>query len=176
MKWQKMVADAYQSHFEEWEKVMNGLTLEDLKKRPSPGANPIGWLCWHCIRSLDRFLGDIVLGQQLWIKDGWHKRFNRTADFNDTGVGHTDAQVDALYIPDIKTLLDYEKAVKAPFMKFIAQLTDKDLDKEYPLSQTPGATRPLHARLLGQLAHGYPHIGQAGYVRGNIKGHGWYGR
>jgi len=176
MKWQQMIANAYQIHFEEWEKVLNGLTLEDLKKRPSPGANPIGWLLWHCMRSSDRFLGDVILGQQLWIKDGWHKKFNRPADFNDTGVGHTDAQVDALYIPDVKTLENYEKAVKAPFEQFIDKLTEKDLDKEFPLSQTPGATRALNARLSGQLAHNYPHIGAASYARGIIKGQGWYGR
>lgn len=176
MKWQQMVADAYQSQFEEWEKVMDGLTLEDLKKRPSPGANPIGWLCWHCIRSSDRFLGDVILEEQLWTRDGWHKKFNRPADLNDTGVGHTDAQVDALDIPDVKTLLDYEKAVKGPFKKFIEKLTEKDLDKEYPSSQQPGTTFKLHSRLLRQLAHNYPHIGQAAYVRGIIKGHGWYGR
>ena len=176
MQWQKMVANAYQSHFEEWEKVMEGLTPEDLKKRPSPGANPIGWLGWHCMRSCDRFLGDIILGQQLWIKDGWHKKFNRPADFNDTGVGHTDAQVDALFIPNVKTLLDYEKAVKSPFPGFIEKLTEKDLEKEYPSSQHPGITFKLHERLLRQLAHNYPHIGAAAYARGIIKGQGWYGR
>ena len=85
MKWQQMVANQYQGMFEEWEKALGGLTLEDLKKRPSPGANPIGWLLWHCVRSCDRFLGDVILGEQLWIKDGWHKKFNRPADFNDTG-------------------------------------------------------------------------------------------
>jgi hypothetical protein len=176
MQWQQMIANGYQNMFEEWEKVLDGLTLADLKLRPSPGANPIGWLLWHCARSCDRSLGDVILGQQLWIKDGWHKKFNRPADFNDTGVGHTEAQVDALYIPDVKTLDSYEKAVKEPFKQFIEKLTDKGLDKVYPLSQTPGATRALNERLLGQLAHNYPHIGAAAYARGILKGHGWYGR
>jgi hypothetical protein len=176
MKWQQMIIEAYQNMFQEIEKVLDSLTVEDLKQRPSPGANPIGWLIWHCLRSCDRQLGDVILGQQLWISAGWHKKFNRPPDYSDTGNGHTDAQVDALEIPDIKTLLDYENAIQKPYFKYLESLTEKELDKEYPSSQYPGTTRPVHLRLMGQLAHNYPHLGQAAYVRGLIKGHRWSGR
>jgi hypothetical protein len=175
MKWQQMMADTYRNMFSEMEKVLDGLTVEDLHKRPASGANPIGWLCWHTIRSGDRLLGDVVLGDQLWISDGWHKKFNRPADFNDTGAGHSSAQVDALKIPDILTLLHYEQAVAEPLLKYIENLTEKEFDRETPNSQRPGTTRPVHERLMGVL-NNLQHVGQAGYVRGIIKGHGWYGR
>ena len=175
MRWQQMMANTYRNIFDEIEKVLGGLTVEDLHKRPAPGDNPIGWLCWHTIRSCDRLLGDVVLGEQLWIKDGWHKKFNRPSDFNDTGVGHTNAQVDALEIPDIKTLLDYMNAIKEPLLSYIENLSEKDFDKEAPASWLPGTTRPVHSRLSGELHH-IQHVGAAAYVRGLIKGHGWYGR
>jgi hypothetical protein len=175
MRWQQMMAGSYQNMFQELEKVLAGLALEDLYKRPAPGANPIGWLCWHTVRSCDRFLGDVVLGQQLWITDGWHTKFGRPADFNDTGSGYSDSQVDALKFPAVQTLLDYEHAVADALLKYLAGLTENEFDREAPNSQSPGTTRAVHARLLGIL-NNYQHVGQAGYVRGMIKGHGWYGR
>lgn len=175
MKWQQVMANAYRNMFSEIEKVLDGLNVEDLHKRPSPGANPIGWLCWHTVRSCDRLLGDVVLGEQLWIKDGWHKKFHRSHDFNDTGVGHTDTQVNALKIPDVKTLLDYMNAVKKPLLNYIENLTEEDFDKEAPASWLPGTKQPVHSRLAGVLLN-LQHVGAAAYVRGLIKGHGWYGK
>lgn len=175
MKWQRMMADAYRNMFSEMEIVLDGLGPEDLHKRPAPGANPIGWLCWHTVRSCDRLLGDVVLGEQLWLSECWHKKFNRPADFNDTGAGHSSAQVDALKIPDMQTLLDYQHDVMGPLLRYIEGMTEQELDREAPDSQRPGTTRPVHARLVGVL-NNLQHVGQAGYVRGMIKVQGWYGR
>jgi hypothetical protein len=124
---------------------------------------------------MDRTLGDAVLGEQLWVSEGWHKKFGMPPDPLDTGYGHTDAQVDALKIPDIKTLLDYYHAVMNAFIKRIKILTEADLDKEYPYSVEPGARRAFYLRITSNM-HDMMHVGQAGYVRGLIKGHRWYGR
>jgi hypothetical protein len=175
MKWQSFLVESYESMFKELEIVLGGLILDDLHKRPAAGANPIGWLSWHTVRSCDRFLGDVVLGEQLWISQGWHKIFNRPANFNDTGVGFTNDQVDALRIPDVKALLEYERVVAIALMNYLGEITEEELDREAPNSQLPGTTRPVHARILGIL-NNFQHVGQAGYVRGIIKGHGWYGR
>ncbi len=175
MKWQQMMTESYANMFRELVRVLDALTVDDLQKRPAPGANTIGWLSWHTVRSCDRFLGDVVLGEQLWIRDGWHKRFGRAGDLNDTGSGYTDPEVDALRIPSVQLLLDYERAVAQELTKYLAGLGEKELDREAPNSQAPGATRPVHARLLGIL-NNYQHVGQAGYARGIIKGQGWYGR
>jgi hypothetical protein len=176
MKWQNMIAESYENMFQEMEKVLHGLSMDDLHKRPCLTANPIGWLCWHSIRSCDRLLGDVVLGKQLWISAGWNRKFMRPPDPNDTGKGHSLASVDALHIPSTKILLDYAKAVKKPLLAYIKTLTNQELNKEYPSSQEPGTTRPVYSRITGVLSHNLQHIGQAGYVRGIIKGHGWYGR
>jgi len=175
MEWQQLIVNLYEAMFKEMEKVLDGLTTDDLHKRPSPGANPIGWLCWHTIRSCDRFLGDAVLGNQLWIKDGWHKKFNRAPDLNDTGFGHSDAQVDALKIPDTETLLAYEQAVKKSLFGYLQGLTEKELDREAANSIRPGTTTTVHARLAATLLN-LQHVGAAAYVRGIIKEQGWYGR
>jgi hypothetical protein len=83
--------------------------------------------------------------------------------------------VDDLEIEDIKSLTDYENAVRNRLLDYLKTLTENELDREAPNSQSPGTTRPVHARLLGIL-NNFQHVGQAGYIRGIIKGHGWYGR
>ena len=175
MRWQQMMSLLYRNMFSEMEKTLDGLTPDDLKKRPSPGANSIGWLCWHTIRSCDRLVGDVIRGEQLWIKDGWHKKFNRPADINDTGVGFTDAQVDALYVPDAKTLVEYGRAVVKPVLDYIDNLTEQELDRDAPSSLKGRPAIVVRERLTGTLLN-LQHIGAAEYVRGIIKGHGWYGR
>lgn len=175
MKWQQLLINIYTRTQEETEKILNGLTVEDLHQRPSPGANPIGWLIWHATRSMDRTIGDAILGKQLWISEGWHKKFNMPPDPLNTGYGNTDAQVDALKIPSVQTLLDYHHAVMKVFLNKLETLKEADLDKEYPYSIEPGAKVPFYRRVMS-ITHDNQYIGQAAYVRGFIKGHGWYGR
>jgi len=172
MRWQQLLVDMYQRMSQQLVQVLTGLTVEDLQKRPAKGANPIGWLAWHVTRSMDRILGDIVLGEQLWIKEGWHTKFNRPPDANDTGFGHTDAQVDSLIIPDVQTLLGYHNAVMEPLLRYLAGLSEEELDRHHSSLLYSGATREVHKRLtLSDLEH----VGQAAYVRGLIKGHRWSG-
>jgi hypothetical protein len=175
MRWQQLLVDIYKRTSEETEKILDGLTVADLHKRPSTGANPIGWLIWHATRSMDRTIGDAILGQQLWVKDGWHRKFNMPPDPQNTGYGNTEAQVDALKIPDVKTLLEYHRAVMKAMLKYLENLSEEELDRECEFSIQPGTKRAVSLRIIGNV-HDIQHIGQAGYVRGIIKGHGWYGR
>jgi hypothetical protein len=175
MKWQLLLVEAYRRTNQEVEQILQGLTTDDLHKRPAPGANPIGWLLWHATRSLDRTIGDVILGEQLWIRDKWHVRFNQPADPQNTGYGHSDAQVDSLIIPDVQTLLDYHRAVIKVNLDFLENLTEEQLSQEFPFSVIPGTQRRLADRLIANLQD-VQHVGQAGYVRGLINGQRWYGR
>jgi hypothetical protein len=170
MQWQLLLVETYKQTTREFEQVLNGLTPEDLQRRPADGANPIGWLLWHVTRSLDRTVGDVIAGQQLW-----HSRFNLPGDPQNTGYGHTQEQVAQLRIPDVQTLRDYHQAVMQQILPYLENLTEEELSKEYPFSVVPGSRRPVYARLMANI-NDLQHIGQAGYVRGLIKGQGWYGR
>lgn len=175
MKWQQLLIGVYKRMTSEFEEVIKDLTIEDLHNRPALGANPIGWLVWHTTRGMDRTLGDVVLGEQLWISKGWHRKFLMPPDPMNTGYGNSIAQVTALYIPDLKTLRDYHHAVMDEMLKFIGNLKEEDLDKEYPFSVKSGEKRTVAERLISNI-NDFQHIGQAGYARGIICGHGWYGR
>jgi len=173
MKWQQLMIDIYKRTSAEIEQVLDGLNIEDLHKRPATGANPIGWLCWHATRSMDRTIGDVILGEQLWIKDGWHRKFNMPPDPQNTGYRHTDAEVDALKIPDVRTLLDYHQAGMEVTLQYLERLTEHELSKEYPFSVVPGTKRAVYLRIIANIQD-IQHVGQAGYVRGLIKGQRWY--
>jgi hypothetical protein len=175
MQWQQLIIDIYKRTTIEIEQVLDGLNIEDLHRRPAPGANPIGWLCWHATRSMDRTVGDVILGEQLWIKDGWHEKFNLPPDPQNTGYGDTDAEVDALRIPDVDTLLAYHRAVMGVTLKYLERLTEDELSREYPFSVVPGTKRAVCVRIIANIQD-IQHVGQAGYVRGLLKGHRWYGK
>ncbi len=176
MKWQQLLVEVYLKLSQEFGNVLGGLTLDDLHKRPAPDANTIGWLLWHATRSLDRTVGDVMWGEQLWIKDSWHARFGRKPDPNETGVGHTFEGVENFRVPDIQMLLDYHRAVMKASLEYLDALSEDELERECPASWSPGATAPVYQRLVGNINDCFQHIGQAAYVRGLIKGQEWLGR
>lgn len=175
MKWQECTLDIFSRIQQELEQVLNGLTVEDLNYQPKRESNSIGWLAWHSARSQDRMNADLFGEEQLWIRDKWYARFNREPDPRDTGVGHTTEQAAAFRAPDSQTLLDYYHAVSERTRVYITtRLTEADLKREVR-SPTLGTTNTVEGRLLGVI-NNLQHIGQAGYVRGMLKGKGWYDR
>jgi hypothetical protein len=55
--------------------VLDDLGDEELVTRPAPGANTVAWLVWHLTRVMDDHLADAFDRDQVWIRDGWAKRF-----------------------------------------------------------------------------------------------------
>jgi hypothetical protein len=180
MKWQTLVLDTFKKETEELEKALQGLTEEDLNRQPAPDCNPIGWLIWHTIRSIDRNMSEIMGEEQLWTKDKWHTRFNREPDPAETGYGHTAAQVKAFKAPPVRVFLEYHRAIMSKVDNYInTRLDEKELARDY-LSPTFNKTRNVGEAITAQFWHGANHIGQADYARGLLKGQGkgkgWYGR
>ena len=172
MRWQQLIEEIYRRMYREYEAILEGLTTDELNRRPSPGANPVGWILWHTARGLDRTVGDVILGEQLWVKDGWHARFNLPPDYLDTGYGHTDAQVDSVRIPDASTLLVYYRSVMDVILEYLENLSEEELDKECEFSVEPGTKRAVYFRIVANIYDSH-HIGQAAFVKGLIKGHRW---
>lgn len=180
MEWQNLVLDAFKRQTQELEKALEGLTEEDLNRQPAPDCNPIGWLLWHTIRSIDRNMLELMGEEQLWTKDKWYARFGREADPAETGVGHTAAQVKAFKAPPPQVFLDYHQAVMDKVNTYImGKLDEKELAREV-FSPTLKVKRTGNETIAAQLWHGGNHIGQADYARGLLKGQGkgkgWYGR
>lgn len=176
MKWQQLLLDSFQRQGQELEKVVEGLTDDDLNRQPASECNSIGWLVWHAIRSLDRNLSSMMGEEQLWITGKWHARFDREPDPNETGFGHTTAQAKSFKSPGAEVITDYHQAIFNRVKLYINKKLDgKDLVREVYIP-TLKITRTVEQIIVAELWHTMHHVGQAGYVHGQIKGHGWYGR
>lgn len=172
---EQFTLDLFARLFQEFEMVLKDLKTEDLNYQPGPQSNSIGWLLWHTIRSQDRMNADLLGEEQLWIKDGWYARFNRKPDARESGVGHTAAEAAAFRAPDPQVYTAYYRAVFEKTREYITtRLNPQELQREV-FSPTLGTTATVEARLIGNI-YNIAHIGQAGYVKGLLKGIGWYGR
>jgi len=172
MEWQQLILDLFLRISQELEKVLNGLTVEELNQQVTPDCNSIGWLTWHLTRSHDRNLSELARKQQLWIKDKWYARFNRSPDPADTGFGHSPEDVEAFRSPDSKTILEYHHSVFELAKRYINNnLSENDLKRKVR-SRTLKNITTVRRRLLGIISEGLQHVGQAAYLRGLLKGKG----
>jgi hypothetical protein len=174
MKWQQMIFDQFLRIEQEMGLVLDGLSVEDLNRQPAPDCNSIGWCVWHLTRSHDRNMSEMMGAEQLWIRDKWYARFNRAADPGETGVGHTTEQVAAFICPSGELIKEYHRAIVGQVRVYIEErLAEEELDRIYT-SPTFKTKRNVEGALIGVIQQGFLHVGQAGYVRGMLKGKGWY--
>jgi len=173
MEWQLLITDLFIRISEEPERVLDGLTIDELNRQPAPNCNSIGWLAWHLTRSHDRNMSEIAGKEQLWIKDKWYARFNRAPDPSETGYGHSSEEVAAFKAPDGRIIVEYHQAVLERIKDYISNtLSETELKRESK-SPTLGTVGTVRKRLLGVISEGFQHVGQAAYVRGLLKGKGW---
>ena len=176
MKWQQLITDIYERILQELEHALDGLTVDDLNQQPCPDCNSIGWLTWHLTRVQDMISADLLGEGQLWTKDNWYAKFNRTFDPMDAGIGHSIADVVAFRAPDASTLLEYHRAVLEQSKRYItSKLSEAELNREFdnPIFSTITNVRTMLMRLINDNMQ---HLGQVAYVRGMLKGWGWLGR
>ena len=153
--------------------ALDGLTAEQLAYRPNEEANSIAWLAWHLTRVQDKQVSDLAGREQAWIADGWHARFDKPADPEDTGQRYTAEQVAAVRPAGPQVLLDYNRAVQERTAEYIRTLSAGDLDRE--LNEPRWNPLPtVGVRLVSILSDNLQHSGQALYLRGCIEGKHWH--
>jgi len=174
MDWQGLITDGYGRVLQVLEKVLDGLTPDDLNEQSHPDCNSMGWLTWHLTRVQDDHIADLMGEEQPWTKDGRHTRFNRTPDRKDIGFSHSSEDVAAFKSPGVETLLEYHRAVLERSKRYISNLSMADLDRE--LNEPWYQPLPtVGVRLISVMSDCLQHVGQVSYVRGLLKGKGWLG-
>ena len=168
MDWQELYINNYRRAVTSLEKQLSDLAPEAINRQPEPGSNSIGWIAWHIARAQDRHLSNVFAVEQLYITDGWYRKFGREADPKDSGTGHSPEQATAFNAPDAATLLDYHQVVIERCAGLIQSLSAADLDSppNYPGAR-PGSS--IGGWLGGMLGHSYQHLGEIGYLRGLLK-------
>ncbi|MBI4134567.1 MAG: DinB family protein [Candidatus Sungbacteria bacterium] len=169
-EWRTLVIDGYNRIPVEVTAVLKRLSVADLEWQPRPRANSIGWTVWHLMRLEDCQIAELAGSEQVWIMDGWHKKFGRPRDPEDTGYGHTPGQVKGFKSPRPKIYLDYLRAVTRQTKRYLLSLKPSDLKRK--LNEpwyTPVPT--VAVRIVSVLADCHQHLGEASYVRGLLKRH-----
>ena len=192
MEWHELITDSLGRVSWLLEKALDGLTPEDMNQQPWANCNTIGWLTWHLTRWQDRSIALFMGEKQLWISDGWYKKFDRNPDPEDTGLGHSSEDVVAFKSPDAEILLEYYSTVLDRTRRYLASLTTIELDRQLNdrwyrselwyqssrwnqgNSQRQGPLL-LGTRLVSMANDNIQHAGQVAYLRGVLKGKGWYG-
>jgi hypothetical protein len=141
-----------------------GLDDAQLTAAPGPGANTIAWLVWHSARIQDHHVAELMDQDQLWVTDGWSRRFERPADPSDTGYGHSPEDVASIRPDGAEVLLEYLGAVHARTVGFIESIDAAALDRIVDRRWDPPVT--MGVRLISVAGDDLEHLGQAAYVRG----------
>ncbi len=171
MSWRDLIVDGYDRLPELMRETLSGLGVADLNRQPHPDCNSIGWTAWHLTRVQDSQIADLMGAEQLWTKDGWHRKFKRPADPDDTGYGHTPEQVRAFESPGAATPLDYLRATVQRTKRYLARLSPSALDRK--LDEPWFTPRPtVGVRIVSILADCHQHAGQAAYLRGLFRAGG----
>jgi len=165
--------DAFTSLFDRMPDLVHsavkGLSVGDLSRPSSPGANTIAWLVWHLSRVEDDHVAKAAsaLGQhgveQVWARDGFADRFGLPLPPKDTGFGHSPEEVRTVRVEG-DLLEDYHRAVHEQTQKFLRGLNDEDWGTVVDTHWDPPVT--LLARMTSVANEVAQHVGQAAYVRG----------
>jgi uncharacterized damage-inducible protein DinB len=157
----ELLTEAFERIRESGTAVVDGLSDDELRHRPGPEANPIGWLVWHLTRVQDDHVAGVAGHDQVW--DQYAPRFDLPYDHADHGYGHTSEQV-GQFRASAALLADYLAAVHERTAGYLATLSDDDLDRVVDENWDPPVT--LGVRLVSVVNDDTAHVGQAEYVRG----------
>lgn len=166
-----ILASALQMNAGLVQRALDGLSDDDLTKRPNDQCNPIGWTLWHQYRYEDRVIAGITGEQQVWVADGWHDKFGMPADADQLGMGNSLEQVGA-FRATLDNLQGYGAAVREKTLACLQSIKPEELERE--LEAPGGATRTAGVSLGVLLLDHFHHSGQVCYLRGFITGKGWF--
>jgi DinB family protein len=144
--------------------AVDGLDPEQLRRRPTPDANSIGWLVWHLGRVQDHHVAELLGTDQIWVGGDWARRCGLSPDPSNTGYGHGPDDVATVQPDGPDVLLGYLAAVEARTTRMLEGLSAADLDDIVDERWDPPVTRGV--RLVSIADDCLQHAGQAAYARG----------
>lgn len=140
------------------------LDTDRLCRAPAGGANPIGWLVWHLTRVQDHHVAELLDRDQIWVHDGWARRFGLEPDPSNIGYRHEPEEVATVRPDGSAAILGYLDAVDARTRDMLHGVSTADLDRIVDRRWDPPVT--MGVRLVSIADDCLQHVGQANYLRG----------
>jgi hypothetical protein len=138
------------------------LTPQHLAWKPAPGANPIGFLFWHFMRSQDEMIAGLAKKQSVWLSEKWFEKLGLTP--KDSGAGYKEPQVEKAAAMPLETVLQYAERVAQSSQDYLKTITDADLESANDPNR-PNRTVVVMLRSF-VIAHGWWHLGEIKYLKG----------
>jgi hypothetical protein len=171
----ELIIGSFEDYWGRFDRVLEGLSDEELAWKPQADCNPIGFIAWHMARVEDRFIHHFAQGmEEVWVKNHWFTQFG--LDAADHGVRFTLEQVAAFPVIAPELLWGYLDDVRNDTKIFLQAFQPQDLDVvsgrfPFPPNIPAGADKwpigHMFRQLFGELNQ---HLGQVSYVRGMVKG------
>jgi len=162
MEVKEYIAESLQRNRARTLDIIKDLKPDELTWRPGPEANHIAFLLWHIGRAEDGLFNRSIMGrEQVWVKDGWDKRFHLKPE--DSGGGWTAQQVAAFAPESLDLVLQYMAAVRKSVLQGLPKLDPSRLG-EKPQPDRPDWT--IGAMLQILVAHEAHHQGAIEYLKG----------
>lgn len=159
-----VLLDGFQRIEEGVGEVLDGLGPDDLRWRPGPRANPVGWLLWHLSRQQDAQLAAIAGEEEAWLAGGWRERFDLPYPPDAHGYGQDVEEVGLLAVDDPSLLVGYAAAVHELTRRLVEGLGEEDYARVVDEDRDPPVT--VAVRVYSVLEDAAKHLGQAEYVKG----------
>lgn len=177
--------------------VARDLRPAELTRRAAPGANAIGFILWHLVRSQDWAVSTAVRGvPEVVTFEPWRRQPGLATPGIGTGFSPAEADDVAAGV-DLGVLLAYADDVHRANLAWLADLREPDLDAvpdldahdaPHPAYQTPGfraemSSGPEHDDAVGRagglpvwvyltsicVTHAHRHLGEVDLTLGAIR-------
>ena len=149
---------------------LQGLTIDQVCKKPESESNHIAWIVWHMTRGFDRRVSMMVSDDQIWILEKWYEQYNLPRSDKDLGIGHTSDDVNKIVPKNVGILLGYYESVNKRMLNFF--LTNESENYQRILK---GSGNLQGYEMMRMVAGTLQHVGQINYVRGLIETRILYG-
>ena len=167
MNTRELLQDAFERIRNGAQSAVDGLSLDEIAKRPDDEANTIAWLVWHLARVQDHHVSELADRPQAWVTGGWSDRFGTSPDPENTGFGHGPDDVAGVRPESIESLLAYQADVHDLIVAYLETIDEAELDRIVDRRWDPPVTAGV--RLVSVINDAMQHVGQANYLKGLIE-------
>lgn len=149
------------------ERVISGLTHEEVMWRPASGCNSIGLILFHAAKSEDSMVQGFILRKDpIWKSEKWHEKLNLSIE--EEGSHYTAEQVNAFQVPKLADMMAYYDAVRGRTKECLRGMKIEEFDREVEFASY--GKMPIASIFSVIVTHTAEHIGEMSYLRGLQRG------